>query len=70
MEALDRARNAQSLAERGAQLAIADRTLADSGLYIPIARPLRWSLVSPRLTLFKENRRAWHPLTALVRPGR
>ena len=68
--ALDRARDAQSLLERGIQLATADRALAASGLYIPIARPLRWSLVSPRLTLFKENARAWHPLTALIRPRR
>lgn len=70
VQALDRARDAQSLIERGTQLATADRTLADSGLYIPLTRPLRWSLVSPRLTLFKENARAWHPLTALIRPKR
>jgi peptide/nickel transport system substrate-binding protein len=70
VQALDGARDAQSLAERGVQLATADRALAASGLYIPIARPLRWSLVSTRLTLFKENARAWHPLTALIKPAR
>ena len=70
VQALDRARDAQSLLERGIQLATADRALANSGLYIPIARPLRWSLVSPRINLFKENPRAYHPLSHLVRPDR
>lgn len=70
IEALDGARDAQSLAERGVRLAAADRSLAASGLYVPLARPVRWSLVSPRLTLFKENARAWHPLTALIKPPR
>lgn len=69
-QALDRARDAQSLVERGAQLAAADRALAESGLYVPIARPLRWSLVSPRLALFRENGRAHHPLHLLRRPPR
>lgn len=68
--ALDGARDAQSLTERGINLARADQIIATSGLYIPLARPLRWSLVSPRLTLFKENARAWHPLTALIKPRR
>lgn len=68
MAALDGARDAQSLAERGAHLADADRALAASGLYVPLATPLRWSLVSNRLDLFKENARAWHPLTALIKP--
>ncbi|MFD1612167.1 ABC transporter substrate-binding protein [Sphingomonas tabacisoli] len=70
MDALQRARNAQSLLERGVQLATADRLLANSGLYVPLARPLRWSLVSPRLNQFRENPRAWHPLTHLVRSRR
>ncbi len=65
VQALDRARDAQSLVERGTQLALADRLLADSGLYVPLARPLRWSLVSPRLDLFQQNARAYHPLTHL-----
>lgn len=66
MAALDGARDAQSLVQRGVELATADQALAESGLYIPIARPLRWSLAANRLSLFKENERAWHPLTALV----
>jgi oligopeptide transport system substrate-binding protein len=68
--ALNAARAADSLAERGAQLAIADRLIADSGLWVPLARPLRWSLVSPHLNLFRENARAWHPLHLLRRSGR
>jgi len=67
VEALNAAREAESLVERGTQLALADRAIADSGLWIPIARPLRWSLVSPRLNLFRENARAWHPLHLLRR---
>ena len=66
MAALDGARDAQSLAQRGVELATADQLLAASGLYVPLARPLRWSLVANRLNQFKENGRAWHPLTALV----
>jgi oligopeptide transport system substrate-binding protein len=68
--ALDAARAAESLVERGTQLALADRAVADSGLWVPLAKPLRWSLVSPRLTLFRENARAWHPLHLLRRPPR
>jgi peptide/nickel transport system substrate-binding protein len=70
VDALERARNAQSLLERSVQLATADRLIANSGLYIPLTRPLRWSLVSPRLNQFKENPRAYHPLAYLRRPGR
>lgn len=68
--AVNAAREATSLFERGTQLATADRIIAESGLYVPIARPLRWSLVAPRLNLFRENARAWHPLARLIRPRR
>lgn len=68
--ALGRVRNSQSLLERSVQLATADQLLANSGLYVPLTRPLRWSLVSPRLNQFKENPRAYHSLTHLRRPGR
>ena len=63
--ALQAARKATSLTERGVQLATADRAVAASGLWVPLARPLRWSLVSPRLNLFRSNARALHPLTRL-----
>lgn len=62
---LDGARKSLSLAERGTQLATADRAIADAGFWVPLARPLRWSLVSPRLNLFRPNARALHPLTRL-----
>lgn len=70
LDALDRAHNAQSLLDRGVQLATADRQIANSGLYIPLTRPLRWSLVSPRLNMFRENARAYHPLAYLRQPRR
>lgn len=70
VDALQRARNAESLLERGVALATADRAIANSGLYVPLGRPLRWSLVSPRLNLFRENARAWHPLNYLRQPRR
>ena len=69
-DALKAARNAESLFERGTQLAIADRAISTSGLYVPLTRPLRWSLVSPRLTGFRENAKAWHPLHLLTRRSR
>jgi oligopeptide transport system substrate-binding protein len=64
--ALQAVRASTSLFERGTQLAIADRAIAESGLYVPLARPLRWSLVAQRLNLFRENARAYHPLDRLV----
>ena len=69
-DSLQAARRAGSLFERGNQLAAADRAVAQSGLYIPLTRPLRWSLVSPRLTGFRENAKAWHPLHLLIGPRR
>jgi peptide/nickel transport system substrate-binding protein len=33
--------------------------------FIPLARPLRWSLVSMRLQQWQPNTRAWHPLNRL-----
>ncbi len=37
---------------------------ADAG-FIPLARPLRWSLVATRLAAWQANARAWHPLNRL-----
>jgi peptide/nickel transport system substrate-binding protein len=48
-------------------MAEADQSLADDQLYIPIATPLRWSLVAPRLLGFAENGVAIHPLNRLER---
>ena len=63
--ALDAARDAPSLVLRSRYIAQADRALADDVAFIPIARPLRWSLVSLRLKQWQGNTRAWHPLNHL-----
>lgn len=64
-DALEAARASPTLAERGIHLANADRAVTQTAVYIPIARPIRWSLVSQRLTGFRENPRAFHSLVHL-----
>lgn len=51
--------------ERPRLIAEADQSLADDQLYIPIATPLRWSLVAPRLLGYADNGVAIHPLNRL-----
>jgi peptide/nickel transport system substrate-binding protein len=63
---LDGARNAAVFGERQALLASADRTLADLTPFIPLTAPIRWSLVSPRLTGFQANPFGRHFLGSLV----
>ena len=63
--ALLAARDAPDMAARGREIAAADRLLDADVAFIPIARPLRWSLVSPRLGQWRANARAWHPLNRL-----
>ncbi len=63
--ALIAARDAPTLAERSRLIAAADAALAVDGAFIPIARPLRWSLVAMRLRQWRPNSRAWHPLNRL-----
>ncbi|WP_241656634.1 ABC transporter substrate-binding protein [Sphingomonas oligophenolica] len=63
--ALLAARDAPTLAERSRLIAAADVALRDDVAFIPIARPLRWSLVALRLAQWHPNSRAWHPLTKL-----
>lgn len=53
--ALASARETQDVGERRALLAKADRLMTDAILFVPIAAPVRWSLVSPRLTGFRRN---------------
>jgi peptide/nickel transport system substrate-binding protein len=55
--------------ERPRLIAEADQSLADDQLYIPIAVPLRWSLVAPRLLGFADNGVAIHPLNRLEQAG-
>ncbi|MBD8547008.1 ABC transporter substrate-binding protein [Sphingomonas sp. CFBP 8760] len=63
--ALEAARLAPTITERGVRLAAADAAMnADAG-FLPIARPLRWSLVANRLSAWQANPRAWHPLNRL-----
>ena len=64
-DALEGARLAETLLERSQRTAEADRLLADDVAFIPLARPLRWSLVAVRLRAWTGNARGWHPLTRL-----
>lgn len=63
--AIDAARDADSPRLRAQQIAAADTALAKDVAFIPLARPLRWSLVSIRLRAWTGNSRAWHPLNHL-----
>jgi peptide/nickel transport system substrate-binding protein len=69
-KALQAADKAPTAAERAARLAEAEAALAEAVPFLPIAQPLRWSLVSPRLDGFQENPRSVHPLNHLIRPKR
>lgn len=51
---------------RRALLANADRLLTDAGAFIPLAAPIRWSMVSPRLTAFRPNPFGRHPAGELI----
>lgn len=53
--ALAAARAAPGAAERQAQLGAADRLISEAKPFIPIAAPVRWSLVSQRLRGFQPN---------------
>jgi len=65
-QALLAARMAARPAERIAQFAIADRILTDLTVFIPLTAPVRWSLVSARLTGFRPNPFARHPAVNLI----
>ena len=65
-EALLAARQAARPAERIAQFTIADRILTDLSVFIPLTAPVRWSLVSARLTGFRPNPFARHPAVNLI----
>jgi peptide/nickel transport system substrate-binding protein len=61
------ARIAPNAAARRTLLADADRILAGLGPFIPLTAPVRWSLVSPRLTGFRPNAFGRHPIGELIR---
>lgn len=58
-------RDAPDLQKRAQRIAEADVALAADTAFIPLARPLRWSLVALRLGGWQGNARAWHPLNHL-----
>lgn len=62
---LEAARSAPVAAQRGALLAEAARLMDEAQLFIPIAAPVRWSLVSDRIEGFAGNPFARHTLTSL-----
>jgi peptide/nickel transport system substrate-binding protein len=67
---IDAARLSQIPAQRYALLAQAAGRIDDAQLFIPLAAPVRWSLVSSRITGFAGNRFARHTLTDLEqKPG-
>jgi peptide/nickel transport system substrate-binding protein len=63
--AIEQARLAPTLATRSAAIAAADAAMNRDTPFIPLARPLRWSLVKQRLRQYQPNIRAWHPLNRL-----
>ncbi|MFN3387545.1 MAG: ABC transporter substrate-binding protein, partial [Allosphingosinicella sp.] len=60
-EMIAAARIAPTARTRRALLANADRLLTDAAPFIPLAAPIRWSMVSPRLTAFRPNPFGRHP---------
>jgi peptide/nickel transport system substrate-binding protein len=64
-ELLDGARDTLVAAQRGALLAQAAARIENAQLFLPLAAPVRWSLVSGRTPGFVGNRYARHTLTDL-----
>ncbi len=60
------ARIAPDEQQRARLLAEAEGLITASNGFIPLARPLRWSLVRTRLTGFAPNPWGWHPLPPLA----
>jgi peptide/nickel transport system substrate-binding protein len=67
-EALVAARTAPTLAARAALLRQADALITQTTPFIALGPPIRWSLVSPALDLFRESPRGVHPLNELRAP--
>jgi peptide/nickel transport system substrate-binding protein/oligopeptide transport system substrate-binding protein len=64
---LDEARTASTREERIRLWGEAERELIATRNFIPIANPVRWSLVRDGLLGFAQNPRGWHPLQYLGR---
>lgn len=68
---MDSARATQSPQQRAQLLALAAQRIDSDQLVIPLAAPIRWSLVSPEFPGFAENRFARHTLSGLAtKPAR
>ena len=63
--AMDSARAATVAAQRAAFITEAARLIEEDILFLPLAAPIRWSLVGGRVEGFAENEVARHPLTGL-----
>jgi peptide/nickel transport system substrate-binding protein len=60
------ARSAANATEQAAMLSEAERLIVAHAGYIPLGQPIRWSLVSRRLTGFQPSPRGIHPLNKLI----
>jgi len=69
-QALAAARETPSVPERRALLAKADALMTEAVLFVPIAAPVRWSLVSPRITGFRRNVFGRHAPSELIARAR
>lgn len=67
-DAIAAASDARSIGERKAAFNAAEEQMMIDMPFIPLAQPLRWSLVAPQLSGFRENSKAVHPLNQLRRP--
>ncbi|UVO54165.1 ABC transporter substrate-binding protein [Sphingomonas sp. SUN039] len=65
---LNASRSAATLAARSARIADADADLTTRASFIPLGVPMRWSLVDPALSGWKENALGMHPLNELRPP--
>lgn len=63
---LEQARAATDPRERARLLGLAEAEITSANAYIPVARPLRWSLVRSGVTGFALNPWGWHPLPPLA----
>ncbi|MCP1471532.1 peptide/nickel transport system substrate-binding protein [Sphingobium sp. OAS761] len=66
--ALQEASLASNAQDRDARIALAEALMQGHNGYIALGAPIRWSLVSRRLTGFAPSARARHPLNRLFRP--
>lgn len=63
---LEEARVAIDPRLRAAMLAEAEAEITAANVFIPIARPLRWSMVRPSVTGFAPSPWGWHPLPPMA----